>query len=206
AAANLTAPTATDNCDGKVQATTDVVFPMTASATVTWTYEDAAGNTATQTQQVTIKDTTSPEPNVSDLQTFTEGCPIAAANLTAPTATDNCDGKVTATTDVVFPMTASATVTWTYEDATGNTATQTQQVTCPLGAADHATESWVFPNPSGRYVEVRSSVRGTFKILSLSGKPLLEGTANTRLDIGFLQSGLYLVQLSNGRLLKFIKE
>ncbi|MDE0471691.1 MAG: T9SS type A sorting domain-containing protein, partial [Ekhidna sp.] len=62
------------------------------------------------------------------------------------------------------------------------------------------------PNPSGRYLEVRSSFGGTFKILSLSGKPLLEGTTNTKVDITSLRGGLYLVQLPDGRLLKFVRE
>ncbi|MDE0471413.1 MAG: T9SS type A sorting domain-containing protein, partial [Ekhidna sp.] len=64
----------------------------------------------------------------------------------------------------------------------------------------------IFPNPSGRYLEVRSHVRGTFQLLSLSGKSLLEGTTNTRVDITSLKSGLYLVQLPDGRLLKFVRE
>ena len=64
----------------------------------------------------------------------------------------------------------------------------------------------IFPNPSGDYLEVRSLVGGTFKILSLSGKPLLEGTTNTRVDIASLRGGLYLVQLPDGRLLKFVRE
>ncbi|MDE0472666.1 MAG: T9SS type A sorting domain-containing protein, partial [Ekhidna sp.] len=77
---------------------------------------------------------------------------------------------------------------------------------CPLGAADDAAEVVIFPNPSGRYLEVRSPVGGTFQLLSLSGKPLLKGTTNTRTDITSLQSGLYLVQLPNGHLLKFVRE
>ncbi|MDE0470538.1 MAG: T9SS type A sorting domain-containing protein, partial [Ekhidna sp.] len=75
----------------------------------------------------------------------------------------------------------------------------------PLGA-DDAAEAVIVPNPSGRYLEVRSSVGGTFQLLSLSGKPLLEGTTNTRVDITSLKSGLYLVQLPSGRLLKFVRE
>ncbi|MFT6503562.1 MAG: hypothetical protein ACJASQ_003700 [Crocinitomicaceae bacterium] len=48
--------TATDNCDGTVDATPDVTFPITAlgTTTITWTYTDACGNTSTQTQDVTI--------------------------------------------------------------------------------------------------------------------------------------------------------
>ncbi|MDE0470882.1 MAG: cadherin domain-containing protein [Ekhidna sp.] len=70
--------------------------------------------------------------------------------------------------------------------------------------ADDATV--IFPNPSGRYLEVQFPVGGTFQILSLSGKPLLESPMNTKVDITYLQSGLYLVQLTDGRLLRFVRE
>ncbi|MDE0472622.1 MAG: T9SS type A sorting domain-containing protein, partial [Ekhidna sp.] len=134
-------------------------------------------------------------------------CPVAAiADLTAPTATDNCDdGTITATTNASFPITSTTTITWTYTDDAGNAATQTQAVICPLGTEDEEA-AVIFPNPSGRYLEVRSPVEGTFKILSLSGKSLLKGTTNTKVDITSLQSGLYLVQLPDGRLLKFVRE
>ena len=175
---------------------------------ITWTYDDGAGNTVTQTQQVTIGDSEAPTPETLNLPTLAEGCPVATlADLTAPTATDNCDdGTITATTNVSFPITASTTITWTYRDAAGNTSTQTQAVICPLSAADDAAEVVIFPNPSGRYLEVRSSIRGTFQLLSLSGKPLLKGPTNTQMDIASLRIGLYLVQLPDGRLLKFVRE
>ena len=76
----------------------------------------------------------------------------------------------------------------------------------PLSATDDAAEAIIFPNPSGDYLEVQSAIGDTFQLLSLSGKPLLEGTTNTRIDITSLQSGLYLVQLPDGRLLKFVRE
>ena len=81
-----------------------------------------------------------------------------------------------------------------------------------LSSTDDVTEVVIVPNPSNGYVEVRSSeTSGTakgdvFKILSLSGKLLLEGTVNTRTDVASLSSGMYLVQLPDGRLLKFIRE
>ncbi len=49
-------------------------------------------------------------------------------SITAPTATDNCDGVLTATTTTTFPITASTTVVWTFVDASGNTTTQNQSV------------------------------------------------------------------------------
>ena len=205
----LTAPTATDNCNGTITATTNVTPPITTSTTLTWTYSDVAGNTATQTQQVIIGDTEAPMPDNSDLPMLTGGCPVAAmADLTIPTATDNCDdATITATADAtIFPITSTTTITWTYTDVASNTATQTQEVICPLSAAEDAEEAVIFPNPSGDYLEVRSPIGDTFKILSLSGKPLLEGTANTKMNISSLKSGLYLVQLPDGRLLKFLRE
>ena len=207
---SLTVPTATDNCTGLVTVTNDVTsFPIMESRMITWTYTDGANNTTTQTQEVIIGDTEAPVPEMSNLPTLTGGCPVATmADLTAPTATDNCDaGTITATTDAaIFPITSMTTITWMYTDAAGNTSTQTQEVICPLSAANDAEEAIIFPNPSGDYLEVRSTVGDTFKILSLSGKPLLEGTTNIKMDITSLQSGLYLVQLPDGRLLKFVSE
>ena len=205
---SLNAPNATDNCDGTITAATNASPPITASTTFTWTYTDDADNTTTQTQEIIIGDTEAPMPDNSDLPTLTGECPVATmADLTAPTATDNCDdGIITATTDATFPITSTTTITWMYRDATGNTSTQTQEVICPLSSSEDEAEALIFPNPSGRYLEVRSSTGGVFKILSLSGKPLLKGTTNTKVDITSLQSGLYLVQLPDGRLLKFLRE
>ncbi|MDE0471861.1 MAG: T9SS type A sorting domain-containing protein, partial [Ekhidna sp.] len=183
-------------------------LPITTNSTITWTYNDS-GNSTTQTQEVTIADTEAPVPDVDNLPALTAAGSLARTAVTTPTATDNCDGQVMATTDAVFPITASTMITWTYEDEAGNTVTQTQRVTiteAPLGAAEDAAEVVIFPNPSGSYLEVRSSVGGTFKILSLSGKSLLEGTTNVKVDISSLRSGLYLVQLPDGHLLKFVRE
>ena len=75
--------------------------------------------------------------------------------------------------------------------------------------AQDVSEVVIVPNPSSRYMEVRSSTEpagSVFQLLSLSGKLLLEGSTNTKVDIAPLQSGLYLVQLPDGRLLKFVRE
>ena len=205
---SLNAPTATDNCDGTITATTAVTPPITTNMTITWTYTDDAGNTTTQTQEIIIGDTEAPTPEMSNLPALTGACPVATiADLTVPTATDNCDaGTITATTDSAFPITSTTTITWTYTDAAGNTSTQTQEVICPLSASEDEAEALIFPNPSDDYLEVQSSVGGTFQLLSLSSKSLLECSTNTRVEITFLQSGLYLVQLPDGRLLKFVRE
>jgi hypothetical protein len=66
-------------------------------------------------------------PNVASLPNVTGQC---SATATAPTATDNCAGSITATTN--NPLTYNAqgtyTITWTYNDGNGNTSTQNQTV------------------------------------------------------------------------------
>ncbi|WP_461631106.1 HYR domain-containing protein [Labilibaculum euxinus] len=123
---SLTAPTATDNCDGAITGTHSETFPLTASKTVVWTYTDGSGNTSTQTQNVVINDTTDPVADAASLSDVTAQCEVTS--LTAPTATDNCDGAITGTHSETFPITASKTVVWTYTDGSGNTSTQTQNV------------------------------------------------------------------------------
>ncbi len=51
---------AEDNCSGFIYGTSDAVFPITETTTVTWTFEDAAGNITTTTQEVIIEDLTAP--------------------------------------------------------------------------------------------------------------------------------------------------
>ncbi|MEL4456611.1 hypothetical protein AABB81_11945, partial [Lutimonas vermicola] len=98
--------------------------PGTYTLTVT---NSSTGCTATDTVVVTfLNDTTDPVADVASLPALTAQCEIAS--LTAPTAIDNCDGALTATTGVSLPITSSTTITWTYTDASGNTATQTQAV------------------------------------------------------------------------------
>jgi len=48
--------TATDYCAGAINGTPDITFPITAPGptTVTWTFDDGAGNTVTQTQDVYV--------------------------------------------------------------------------------------------------------------------------------------------------------
>ncbi|WP_197092851.1 HYR-like domain-containing protein, partial [Labilibaculum euxinus] len=123
---SLTAPTATDNCDGAITGTHSETFPITASKTVVWTYTDGSGNSTTQTQNVVINDTTDPVADAASLSDVTAQCEVTS--LTAPTATDNCDGAITGTHSETFPITASKTVVWTYTDGSGNTSTQTQNV------------------------------------------------------------------------------
>ncbi|MFK7969348.1 MAG: hypothetical protein AB8F95_03225 [Bacteroidia bacterium] len=58
-------------------------------------------------------------------------CGSNSFTLTAPTATDNCAGSLTATSadPTSFTSPGNYSVTWTFDDGNGNTTEQTQQVT-----------------------------------------------------------------------------
>ena len=207
AMAMAAAPTATDNCDaGSITGTTDASsFPITTTSTITWTYEDSEGNTTTQEQQVTLMDVTGPAPEEDLLLALTGECSVTMvmAMAAAPTATDNCDvGTITGTTDAIFPITADATITWTFTDEAGNVTTQEQQVTLnctppPLGVEEEPGIS-MYPNPSEGSLAFSTANYGSLsvKIYRIDGALVFAGIArdNTPINIETLAAGSYVVQ------------
>jgi hypothetical protein len=127
----LGAASATDNVDGAVAVSNDApaAFPV-GTTVVTWSATDAAGNTGTATQQVTVTDTTAPVVTAPvDVAVEATG-PTTSVALGTATATDLVDGAVAVSNDApaAFPV-GTMVVTWSATDAAGNTGTATQQVT-----------------------------------------------------------------------------
>lgn len=123
---SLESPNATDGCGGTVTVTNDASFPISGTALVTWTYTDGSGNSTTQTQNVVTDDLSAPVPDVATLPSINVQCSVIS--LDTPTATDNCNGTITGTTNVTLPITDTMVITWTYQDAKGNQVTQNQTV------------------------------------------------------------------------------
>ena len=129
---DVTIPTATDNCVGLVSVSHDASFPITTQGltVITWSFEDAHGNIAKQTQDVVIDDVTAPSADVTQLVNITAECEVLEADVPVPTATDNCGGVVSVSHDVSFPITTQGltVITWSFEYVNGNIAKQTQDV------------------------------------------------------------------------------
>ncbi|MHA7129207.1 Calx-beta domain-containing protein [Algoriphagus namhaensis] len=125
---SLTPPTATDNCGGTISITNNATLPITAQGTtvVTWAYNDGNGNITFQNQNVVIDDITPPTPDASSLPQITAQCEVTS--LTPPTATDNCGGTVTVTSNATLPIQSNTVITWSYNDGNGNIAFQNQSV------------------------------------------------------------------------------
>ncbi|HEX2957206.1 MAG TPA: hypothetical protein VHO70_10250, partial [Chitinispirillaceae bacterium] len=124
-----TPPTATDNCQGLIIGTTDsLVFSTPGTRVITWRFTDACGNTALQSQTITVNDNTTPVPDLQTLPVLSGECLVNV--ITYPTATDNCAGSIVGTTEnpLSYSQVGTYTITWHYEDGNGNSITQPQQV------------------------------------------------------------------------------
>jgi hypothetical protein len=113
----------------------DAAYPV-GTTTVAWTATDAAGNTASATQRVTVADTEPPAvtapPNVSVANDT--GRADASVDPGTATAADNCPGVTVAgsrsdgaTLSEPYPV-GTTTIAWTATDAAGNAASATQSI------------------------------------------------------------------------------
>ena len=123
-------PEAIDNCSSVI-VSTSIQFPIDTQGTtvITWVYEDASGNTSSQTQNIIIDDTQAPIPALAVLPDITAQCIVNSEDITLPEAIDNCS-SVIVNTSAQFPIDTQGTtvITWIYEDASGNTSSQTQNI------------------------------------------------------------------------------
>jgi uncharacterized repeat protein (TIGR01451 family) len=138
-AASSSQATASDNCATPTVTVSDSSnggAGTTASPLVitrTFTATDAAGNSASDAQIITVKDTTPPVLNAPNIVVSNDaGSCSAAVSFTGLSATDNCGGTANITTSVpsgtTFPK-GTTTVTATATDAAGNTTSKSFTVT-----------------------------------------------------------------------------
>lgn len=78
---------------------------------------------------IVVGDTIAPVPNITLLPQINGDCNTVISTI--PTALDNCAGVITATTTnyLNYSIPGNYTITWIYDDANGNSSTQTQNVT-----------------------------------------------------------------------------
>ncbi len=128
---NLGLVTASDLVSGAIVPVNNApaTFPLGVTQVV-WTATDAAGNTASATQNVVVQDTTPPIITVPAAVTVdsTTGQPIAVVIGTATAIDAFAPVTIINNAPATFPLGAT-TVIWTATDANGNAVTATQLVT-----------------------------------------------------------------------------
>jgi hypothetical protein len=125
----LGTPVTADNCTIVSITNNAPTTFLLGLTTITWTVTDASGNTATATQNVVVKDVTSPiisTPGIVIVST-NSGCEATGIVLSTPNASDNCNYTLTNNAPATYPL-GNTTVTWTATDDSGNTTTVNQTV------------------------------------------------------------------------------
>ena len=128
---NLGEAVAFDLVDGNVTATPTPLGPFPpGSNIVTWSATDAAGNTSTALQTVTVVDVEAPVITVPPDVTSEATGELTSVDLGVAQAVDNVDGAVAVSpsTNGPFPVGISEII-WSATDAAGNSATAKQRVT-----------------------------------------------------------------------------
>lgn len=139
----VTAPVTNDNClvasvsnDFNGTANASGAYPV-GTTVVTWTVTDAAGNSATCSQNVTISDVAPPLITcpMDIIQDADPGMCEAMVTVPSPSVSDNCtvlsvvnDHTGTANASGTYSI-GTTTITWTATDTNGNTSSCTQTVT-----------------------------------------------------------------------------
>jgi hypothetical protein len=127
----LGSPATGDNC-GVVSVVNDApaVFPV-GTTLVTWAVTDGNGNTATDTQEVVVRDLTAPTITCPADVTVSANDGNTAINvvLSSPVTGDNCSvASVGNNAPAAYPLGANSVI-WTVTDGSGNTATCVETVT-----------------------------------------------------------------------------
>jgi gliding motility-associated-like protein len=125
-----TVPVASDNCTATPTVTGNFnpgdQFPVGTTTTVTYTAQDAAGNSATCSFTVTVNDNTAPVITgcPAGIRVTTDAACQAIATWIPPVAADNCPVMLTSTHNPgdAFP-TGTTTVIYTATDGAGNVTT-----------------------------------------------------------------------------------
>ncbi|AZI69205.1 DUF7948 domain-containing protein [Cloacibacterium normanense] len=114
------------------------------SGTYSCTISGTGDCDGTYTVEVKVEDKTPPNPDITNLPDITGDCHTVVSTI--PTATDNCSGKITATTTdaLQYSIPGTYNITWKYDDENGNTFSQTQKVIITSPALPTASSSQTF--------------------------------------------------------------
>jgi hypothetical protein len=197
------AATATEVCSSAtVTDPAAASYPLGAT-TVTHTAKDAAGNTSSCTNKVTVRDTTPPVFNAATLgaQTLLGNCSGAALAVKVPTATDVCQSVTVTCAPLAGNSFGSNVVTCTARDAAGNTTTAsiTVNVLQPLRLAfqsplsdDNVANDINTDADISNVFQVKSTIPHKIKIFACNGNDITASVASSvtlRLTVNYRNDG-----------------
>jgi hypothetical protein len=188
---NLTAPTATDNCAGIINATHNTTLPITTNTTITWTYDDGNGNVITETQAVQI--------SPINVATTTSGYTISAIFENADAYQwidcDNNNAPITGENSATFTPTSNGNYA---VQITVGSCTETSSCTSIQGMQVNMTELntiKVYPNPTQDlvYIQTESQIERT-EVYAATGELVLISKLD-QFSLANLVEGIYLLKV-----------
>lgn len=222
----LFAPRATDNCSDTVFVSHDATLPINKPGTtvVTWTFKDRNGNTKTQTQNVILKDGTSPEFKCienKEIVVIGDVYTVKGIEFDPVSTRDNC-AIATIINDVNNSGTLSGvklplgknTITWTITDHTGNTrsCTFTVAVSNSSGLKPHLFGNiGLYPNPAKDHIFINglNDNAGSVIITIYNTKGSMVCSKNVvgsgRVNLSAFEAGMYFVHISHSDQIETLK-
>lgn len=196
---SLDAPTATDVCDGTINATSDAVFPITNDTVVVWTYEDAAGNTVTQNQNVVITGL--------DVSVSVTGITLTANNSGATYQWIDCSDSSSVADANGQSFTPTQNGDYAVIITDGNcTDTSACETITSVGLQENqlVNSMQIFPNPNNGSFTLdlgQMVTKGEIQVLDLNGRIVqsksIENTQEIEMNVT-QESGVYMIKVITG--------
>ncbi len=145
------------------------------------------------TTNVVVGDYIKPVPDIVNLPKITGDCKTVITTI--PTATDNCKGKISATTSnpLTYSLPGNYTITWKYDDGNGNIEIQTQQIEITQQPLPVATSSQSFCKIDNKRISDIAVTASNPKWYDASGN-VISDLSTVLLD----NTKYYVTQNSNG--------
>jgi hypothetical protein len=157
-------------------------FLLGETRNVIMSVEDGKGGKDSCVAKVTVIDKTPPVPDLAVLPTLSGECGVDST--TAPTAWDDCSGRIVGITSdpVHYSVQGTYTITWTYDDRHGNIAIQMQTVivkdTLPPVMSQISASPNEFWPPNHKLMPVAISVAATDNCTALPQSEIVKVTCN----------------------------
>lgn len=194
--AEPTAPTTTNDCDVVVTGTTTTVFPVTTVGTtvVTWTFDDGEGNTATQTQNVIIPETT----------VTASGATLTADNTNIGVTyqwVDCNDGNAPIAGETGVSFTATENGSYAVEVTDGGCTQTSDCIVIDLSDLGEIKADMIklYPNPATSVLTIESVLKGSVGFFDINGKLILSSkikSGTNVINVNNLASGTYTLRVT----------
>jgi len=217
-------PTALGISGKQIEATTNdpLEYSNPGTYTITWKYEDKAGNTDKQKQKVVVKDNEKPTLSCPDNQDFTLETgdslyTVSGTDFDPTEVNDNCgvnylENDFNQDTSLAGAEFGGGTteITWTVKDKAGNKASCSFEVTVNIETETTGITALeqaglrIFPNPVEKDIKIVSSKETLRRVtvLDLTGTKHIDRQLNRKqagFDLSGLPGGIYLVRIQTSK-------